>query len=104
MRRTFTLAGLAGCSCLCHRAPKPRLQRNSHAGLRLPQSTAGIFTGLAIALHNLPEGLATFVGALNDTKVGASIAAAIFIHNVSWAGRGRCPLCSQGANVKCSLM
>lgn len=52
------------------------------------QSTAGIFTGLAIALHNLPEGLATFVGALNDTKVGASIAAAIFIHNVSWAGLG----------------
>ncbi|PRW45062.1 zinc transporter [Chlorella sorokiniana] len=42
----------------------------------------GIFTGLAISLHNIPEGLATFVGALNDTKVGASIAAAIAIHNI----------------------
>ncbi|PSC70347.1 Cycloartenol synthase isoform B [Micractinium conductrix] len=42
----------------------------------------GVCRGLAIALHNIPEGLATFVGALNNTKVGASIAAAIAIHNV----------------------
>ena len=56
---------------------------------------AGIFTGLAITLHNLPEGLATFVGALNDTKVGASIAAAIAIHNVSWT-------CSCEPVVRCN--
>lgn len=41
-----------------------------------------IHTALAIALHNFPEGLATFVAALNDTKVGAVLAVAIAIHNI----------------------
>jgi len=43
------------------------LQKDPHTSDLLRM---GIFTGLAIAIHNLPEGLATFVGALNDTKVG----------------------------------
>ena len=42
----------------------------------------GIFTALAIAIHNFPEGLATFVSALKDTKLGIAIAVAIAIHNV----------------------
>eukprot|EP00978_Attheya_sp_CCMP212_P017483 scaffold46624_cov31-Attheya_sp.AAC.1 len=37
----------------------------------------GINTALAIGLHNFPEGLATFVAALNDPKVGAVLAVAI---------------------------
>jgi zinc transporter ZupT len=40
---------------------------------------------VAIAIHNIPEGLATFVGALSDAKVGGSIAAAIAIHNIPGA-------------------
>lgn len=42
----------------------------------------GLFTALAIAIHNFPEGLATFVSALKDTKLGVAIAVAIAIHNV----------------------
>jgi len=42
----------------------------------------GMTTAIAIALHNFPEGLATFVAALNDPKVGAVLAVAIGIHNV----------------------
>lgn len=42
---------------------------------RPASSAAGIFTGLAIALHNIPEGLATFVGALNDAKARAGAGA-----------------------------
>eukprot|EP00550_Attheya_septentrionalis_P009653 CAMPEP_0198281106 /NCGR_PEP_ID=MMETSP1449-20131203/1100_1 /TAXON_ID=420275 /ORGANISM="Attheya septentrionalis, Strain CCMP2084" /LENGTH=332 /DNA_ID=CAMNT_0043976741 /DNA_START=191 /DNA_END=1189 /DNA_ORIENTATION=+ len=42
----------------------------------------GINTALAIGLHNFPEGLATFVAALNDPKVGAVLAVAIGIHNI----------------------
>ncbi len=42
----------------------------------------GLFTALAIAIHNFPEGLATFAAALDDPKVGVSIAVAIAIHNI----------------------
>jgi len=39
-------------------------------------------TAIAIALHNFPEGLATFVAALDNPKVGAVLALAIAIHNI----------------------
>jgi ZIP family zinc transporter len=42
----------------------------------------GVFSALAIAIHNFPEGLATFTGALQDPALGLSIAVAIAIHNV----------------------
>lgn len=42
----------------------------------------GMNTALAIALHNFPEGLATFVAALNDPKVGVVLGVAIAIHNI----------------------
>jgi ZIP family zinc transporter len=42
----------------------------------------GIFSALAIGIHNFPEGLATFIGALQDPALGISITAAIAIHNV----------------------
>lgn len=42
----------------------------------------GLFSALAIAIHNFPEGLATFTGALSDPTLGISIAVAIAIHNI----------------------
>ncbi len=42
----------------------------------------GLFTALAIAIHNFPEGLATFAGALKDPGLGVAIAVAIAIHNI----------------------
>jgi ZIP family zinc transporter len=42
----------------------------------------GVFTALAIAIHNFPEGLATFAAALSDPTLGLSIAIAIAIHNI----------------------
>jgi ZIP family zinc transporter len=41
-----------------------------------------INTAVAIALHNFPEGLATFVSTLEDPSVGAVLAIAIAIHNI----------------------
>lgn len=42
----------------------------------------GLFSALAIAIHNFPEGLATFIAALESPALGISIAAAIAIHNI----------------------
>lgn len=42
----------------------------------------GLFTALAIAIHNFPEGLATFTAALSNPALGIPIAIAIAIHNV----------------------
>lgn len=51
-----------------------------------PQNAAllrmGLFSALAIAIHNFPEGLATFMAAINDPTLGISIAVAIAIHNI----------------------
>ena len=42
----------------------------------------GLFTALAITIHNFPEGLATFLAALQDPSVGFAIAIAIALHNI----------------------
>ncbi len=42
----------------------------------------GVFTALAIGLHNFPEGLATFISALGDMEVAIPIVVAIAMHNV----------------------
>lgn len=55
-------------------APKPD---NRHKLMRM-----GLFTALAIAIHNFPEGLATFTAALTDPGLGIAIAIAIAIHNI----------------------
>jgi ZIP family zinc transporter len=42
----------------------------------------GLFTALAIGIHNFPEGLATFLAALQDPSLGLAIAVAISLHNI----------------------
>ena len=42
----------------------------------------GLLVALGIGIHNFPEGMATFAGALKDTKLGIAIAVAIAIHNI----------------------
>ncbi|MDD2268817.1 MAG: zinc transporter ZupT [Eubacteriales bacterium] len=42
----------------------------------------GVFTALAVAIHNFPEGLATFISAKQDPKLAIPIAIAIAIHNI----------------------
>ncbi|PLT30489.1 zinc transporter ZupT [Peribacillus deserti] len=42
----------------------------------------GTFTALAIAIHNFPEGIATFTSVLQDPALGIAIAFAIAIHNI----------------------
>jgi zinc transporter, ZIP family len=42
----------------------------------------GIYTALAVGIHNFPEGLATFISALHEPTLAIPIAVAIAIHNI----------------------
>lgn len=42
----------------------------------------GLFSALAITIHNFPEGIATFMAAIKDPALGVGIAVAIAIHNI----------------------
>ena len=42
----------------------------------------GVFTALAVGIHNFPEGMVTFLAALADPALGANIAIAIALHNI----------------------
>ena len=57
-------------------------QKNAHDLKSSALKRTGIFTALAIAIHNFPEGFATFVSALDDLTIGLTIAFAIAIHNI----------------------
>lgn len=56
--------------------PVSEEERNSEL-LRL-----GLFSALAIGIHNFPEGLATFLAALQDPTLGTAIAVAVALHNI----------------------
>lgn len=49
---------------------------------KLKLKRAGLVTALAIAIHNFPEGMATFATAIEDPSLGVTIAIAIAIHNI----------------------
>jgi len=42
----------------------------------------GLLTALAVAIHNFPEGLATFISALQEPSIAIPITIAIAIHNI----------------------
>lgn len=43
---------------------------------------AGLLTAIALAVHNFPEGLGTFLVSSQDVTIGASVAIAIALHNI----------------------
>lgn len=58
-------------------SPNTHDHRAHHKLLRM-----GLFTALAIGIHNFPEGLATFLAALQDPSLGVAIAIAVALHNI----------------------
>ncbi|EPH6824775.1 zinc transporter ZupT [Campylobacter jejuni] len=71
--------------------PLPKKGQNPpkfHPGEKLHQintkalKRTGIFTALAIAIHNFPEGFATFISSLDNLTLGIAIAIAVAIHNI----------------------
>lgn len=66
-------------------ATEPELTPGSHDHHHIQQQSLmrmGLFTALAIGIHNFPEGLATFLAALQDPALGLAIAIAIALHNI----------------------
>ncbi|MEE1130633.1 MAG: zinc transporter ZupT [Caryophanon sp.] len=57
-----------------------QLQQNDMEADRLMKM--GLFTALAIAIHNFPEGIATFMSVIQDPSVGVAVAIAVAIHNI----------------------
>jgi ZIP family zinc transporter len=45
-------------------------------------SRIGVLAAIAIAIHNFPEGIASFTAVLADPTVGVAIVVAIAIHNI----------------------
>lgn len=54
------------------------MDKNRNSALK----RVGVMTALAIAIHNFPEGIATFASAMVSPELAIPIAAAIAIHNI----------------------
>lgn len=75
---------------LLHIQPKSAPAKRAAGATATPASAeeeahllrTGLFTALAIGIHNFPEGLATFLAALQDPGLGVAIAIAIALHNI----------------------
>jgi ZIP family zinc transporter len=59
---------------------RPAGTHDHHASHKLLRM--GLFTALAIGIHNFPEGLATFLAALQNPGLGVAIAIAVALHNI----------------------
>jgi ZIP family zinc transporter len=75
--------GIAVAMIVDRLVPEPM---NPHEVPRAPDATAlhrlGLLTAIVIALHNFPEGFATFMAAIQAPEVAVPVAVAIGIHNV----------------------
>ncbi len=57
-------------------------EHHGHSGQSGKLLRMGMLAAVAIAIHNFPEGLATFIAALDNPRVGIAIAIAIALHNI----------------------
>ncbi len=59
-----------------------QLDENSKDSRQARLYRMGLLSAFAIAIHNFPEGIATFMAAIADPALGIAIATAIAIHNI----------------------
>ena len=81
--------GMALIGLIDHLVPSFENPHEAHSVEELqhrPKQTklmrVGLMSALAIAIHNFPEGIATFTAGVNDPTLGLAIAAAVAIHNI----------------------
>lgn len=81
--------------------PLSGMERKPLSGMeRMNMLQMAAFSGVAIALHNFPEGLATFVAAMADPSFGPPMAFAIAIHNIPEGFAVAAPIL-KATNSKC---
>lgn len=59
-----------------------RVEELQHKPRQSKLMRVGLMSALAIAIHNFPEGIATFTAGMNDPTLGLAIAVAVAIHNI----------------------
>jgi ZIP family zinc transporter len=77
--------GMIGMFVIDALVPHDYLGQEEHSGVGMRSSNllkTGLFVALGIAIHNFPEGMAAFAGALREPSLGVAIAVAIAIHNI----------------------
>ena len=74
----FLMIGIVVSSFIDKAFPSTPVISNSHVSLY----KVGIISMVAIILHYLPEGIATFISTTKDTSLGISLAVAIALHNI----------------------
>lgn len=62
--------------------PHEYIGQQDHCDRTSSLMRTGLLIALGIGIHNLPEGMATFVGTLENVNVGMAIGVAIAIHNI----------------------
>lgn len=58
------------------------MEEHNHSPKEYRLKKTSLFVAAGIAIHNFPEGMATFAGAMQNINVGIAIAAAIALHNI----------------------
>ncbi len=64
----------------------------------------GIFTAIALTIHNFPEGLSVFISGVENISLGASIAVAIALHNIPEGISVALPIYMSGASKKKAML
>lgn len=77
-------AGMIGYFLIDTLLPHDYIGQHDHADKKSDSKLmrTGMLVAVGIGIHNFPEGMATFAGALDDIHLGTAIAVAIAIHNI----------------------
>jgi len=79
----------------------PKNQKALDIGDEKELKRTGIMSAIALAIHNFPEGIITFMAAVFDPAMGIAIAIAIVIHNIPEAIAVASPIYfSTGSRIK----
>jgi len=75
------VTAIAAIDFIVPEAPNPHMAEDADRPAPMLHRV-GLLTGLAIAIHNFPEGIATFLSTLRGLELGLPVAVAVALHNI----------------------